>query len=126
MDARLKAGGGLTEKERARFSGIDERLQRLDKQLREGSLDVGTRGANRVAAMAGYIANVLDAQTGIREKRPPPPPPVVLFRNDSADGTQVRLSAPSFNGRMRYSTVLGMRLRLVRLAPSRRNLSGNN
>lgn len=88
MDARLKAGGGLTEKERARFSGIDERLQRLDKQLREGSLDVGTRGANRVAAMAGYIANVLDAQTGIREKRPPPPPPVVLFRNDSADGTQ--------------------------------------
>ncbi|CAN7995530.1 unnamed protein product [Ixodes hexagonus] len=88
MDARLKAGGGLTEKERARYSGIDERLQRLDKQLKEGSLDVGTRGANRVAAMAGYIANVLDAQTGIREKRPPPPPPVVLFRNDAADGTQ--------------------------------------
>lgn len=90
MDARLKAGGGPTDQERARFSSIDERLQRLDRQLREGSLDTGTRGCNRVAAMAGYLANVLDAQTGIRgEKRPPPPPPVVLFRNDTADGAKV-------------------------------------
>ncbi|XP_050047104.1 uncharacterized protein Mical [Dermacentor andersoni] len=86
MDARLKADGKETETDRARFTHIDERLQQLDRQLKEGSLDVGRRGANRVAAMADYIANVLDAQTGLREKRPPPPPPVVLYRSDSADG----------------------------------------
>ncbi|XP_049512001.1 LOW QUALITY PROTEIN: F-actin-monooxygenase MICAL3-like [Dermacentor silvarum] len=88
MDARLKADGKETETDRARFTHIDERLQQLDRQLKEGSLDVGKRGANRVAAMADYIANVLDAQTGLREKRPPPPPPVVLYRSDSADGAK--------------------------------------
>ncbi|KAH6923777.1 hypothetical protein HPB50_006714 [Hyalomma asiaticum] len=88
MDERLKADGKETEMDRARFTHIDERLQRLDRQLKEGSLDVGKRGANRVAAMADYIANVLDAQTGLREKRPPPPPPVVLYRSDSADGAK--------------------------------------
>ncbi|XP_075728400.1 molecule interacting with CasL isoform X2 [Rhipicephalus microplus] len=88
MDERLKADGKETETDRARFTHIDERLQRLDRQLKEGSLDVGKRGSNRVAAMADYIANVLDAQTGLREKRPPPPPPVVLYRSDSADGAR--------------------------------------
>lgn len=88
MDARLKADGKETESDRARFTNLDERLQRLDRQLKEGSLDVGKRGANRVAAMADYIANVLDSQTGLREKRPPPPPPVVLYRSDSMDGSQ--------------------------------------
>lgn len=88
MDARLKADGKETESDRARFTNLDERLHRLDRQLKEGSLDVGRRGANRVAAMADYIANVLDAQTGLREKRPPPPPPVVLYRSDDMDGAK--------------------------------------
>ncbi|XP_077493015.1 molecule interacting with CasL [Amblyomma americanum] len=88
MDARLKADGKETESDRARFTNLDERLHKLDRQLKEGSLDVGRRGANRVAAMADYIANVLDAQTGLREKRPPPPPPVVLYRSDDMDGAK--------------------------------------
>ncbi|XP_064489852.1 F-actin-monooxygenase MICAL3-like isoform X1 [Ornithodoros turicata] len=83
MDARLKADGGLTDEERIRYSTIDDKLHKLGKQLREGSLDVGTRGQNRVAAMAGYIANVLDNQSGIREKRPAPPPPVVIAKNNA-------------------------------------------
>ncbi|KAL3208826.1 hypothetical protein MRX96_038576 [Rhipicephalus microplus] len=39
MDERLKADGKETETDRARFTHIDERLQRLDRQLKEGSLD---------------------------------------------------------------------------------------
>lgn len=60
----------------AKYKDIDQTLRNLDKQLKEGSvLEVGQRGHNKVASIAGQFVRTEDMTA--EDKQPPSATPII-------------------------------------------------